>query len=44
MGLSPNHFERQYQCLHPQQPNDNQKQPYNGYQKPDGYYHQNGNK
>ena len=28
----------------PQQPNGNQRQPYNGYQKPNGYYHQNGNK
>ena len=27
-----------------QQPNGNQRQPYNGYQKPNGYYHQNGNK
>ena len=27
-----------------QQPNGNQGQPYNGYQKPNGYYHQNGNK
>lgn len=29
---------------HPQQPNGNQGQPYNGYQKPNGYYHQNDNK
>ena len=29
---------------HPQQPIGNQGQPYNGYQKPNGYYHQNGNK
>ena len=28
----------------PQQPNGNQGQPNNGYQKPNGYYHQNGNK
>jgi hypothetical protein len=27
-----------------QQPNGNQRQPYNGYQKPNGNYHQNGNK
>lgn len=28
----------------PQQPNGNRGQPNNGYQKPNGYYHQNGNK
>ena len=28
----------------PQQPNGNQGQPNNGYQKPNGYYHQNGSK
>ncbi|WP_099146150.1 hypothetical protein [Bacteroides sp. KFT8] len=29
---------------HPQQPNGNHGQAYNGYQKPNGYYNQNGNK
>ena len=28
----------------PQQPNGNQRPPFNGYQKPNGYYNQNGNK